>query len=341
MGLVNVHEHLQSRRELLVLLSSMDDIGIEKVIILGSSAFTLTSNYRLGFTRHHENNMELIGAARTHPDRIEAWPTLDPLDVHALDKLRSYHNLGATGLKLYLGHGFVVPDSAEYLFGPIAIDHPSMDAIYDYCTVHRLPLCLHVNPGPATPGFADEFAATLERHPQLLVNAPHWILSSVRPDRLAEFLDVFPNLVTDISFGVDEFLIAGLRRISRNPSRIRRVIEQHPDRFLFGTDFVITSARHKTSEWIRIRTEAYLAMLSSRKYETPLLPSEVLNGLNLPADILEKIGFRNYSAFRTYDRKLAGPIRAINWSRMWITRPSRKAGQRLPHPGAVKDAWPA
>jgi hypothetical protein len=329
MGLINVHEHLQSRRELPLLLRTMDRVGIERVVILGSSAFTITSNYRFGFTRYHENNQEILAAARAHPDRVEAWPTLDPLDVCRLDKLRSYHDLGATGLKLYLGHGFVAPGSSDYLFSPLAMDHPSMDAIYDYCTANRLPVCLHINPGPKTPGFADEFVATLERHPQLLVNAPHWILSTVRPSRLAEFLDVFPNLVTDVSFGVDEYLVAGLRRISRNPLRIRRVIEQRPNRFLFGTDFVITSARHKTSEWICIRVEAYLSMLSSREYETPLVPSEVLKGLYLPADILEGIGFRNYGAFRASDRQLAVPTRSIDWSSMGVSRTRRDAGQRL------------
>jgi Amidohydrolase len=312
-----------------VLLRAMDQTGIERVVLLGSSAFTITSNYRFGFTRYHENNEEIIAAAREHPDRVEAWPTLDPLDAGKLDKLRSYHDSGATGLKLYTGHGFVPPGSSDYIFSPIAMDHPSMDAVYEYCAAQRLPVCLHINPGPKTPGFADEFVSTLERHPQLLVNAPHWILSTVRPGRLAEFLDVFPNLVTDVSFGVDEFLIAGLRRISRNPLRVRQVVEQRPDRFLFGTDFVVTSARHKTSEWIRIRVETYLSMLSSEQYETPLIPSEVLNGLNLPADVLDRIGSKNYVAFRAPDRPLAAPTRSVVWSRMGVPRFGRSPGERL------------
>ena len=40
-----------------------------------------------------------------------------------------------------------------------------MDAVYEYCTTHRLPVCFHVNPGPKTPGFADEFIATLKSIP--------------------------------------------------------------------------------------------------------------------------------------------------------------------------------
>jgi predicted TIM-barrel fold metal-dependent hydrolase len=229
MALINVHEHIQSRGELSLLLRAMDEIGIARIVLLGSSAFTITSDYRFGFTRYDENNREIIGAAWAHADRVEAWPTLDPLDRDKAVTFRLYHELGATGLKLYIGHGFVAPGASGYLFSSLAIDDPSMDAVYEYCAAHRLPICLHINPGAKTPGFADEFVTLLERHPKLLVNAPHWILSSSKPDRLDELLDVFPNLVTDISFGVDEFLIEGLRRISRNTLRIRHVMEQHPE----------------------------------------------------------------------------------------------------------------
>lgn len=329
MALINVHEHLESRHELPKLLRAMDETGIERTVILGSSAFTITSDYRLGFTRYAENNHEIIGAARTHPDRVEAWPTLNPLDFAKASILQSYHESGATGLKLYLGHGFVAPGSSNYLFSSLAMDDPSMDAVYDYCAEHSLPVCLHVNPGPKTPGFADEFVRVLERHPTLLVNAPHWMLSSGKPERLAELLAVFPNLVTDISFGVDQFLIEGLRRISRNPDPIQRVVTEYPDRFLFGTDFVVTGARHKTPEWIRLRVQAYLAMLGCQQYETPLLPCEVLNGLALPVNLLDQIGSTNYAEFRKPGRRSNPSTRAVDWSHMGVPRVRRSPGERL------------
>jgi len=339
MALVNAHEHLQSKGDLPVLLRAMDEVGIERVVILGSPAFTITSDYRFGFTRYDENNLEIIRAAVAHADRIEAWPTLDPLDLNKLDKLRFYHEWGASGLKLYMGHGFVAPGRCQYLFSQIAMDDPRMDGVYEYCTTHRLPVCLHVNPGPKAPGFADEFVTLLERHPRLLVNAPHWILSTARPERLVELLDVFPNIVTDVSFGVDEFLIAGLRRISRNSMRLRHVVEKHPNRFLFGTDFVVTCARHKTPNWMRMRVEAYMSMLACKKYETPLLPFEVLNGLALPISILEQIGYKNYVEFRAYGPKLITPARSVDWSRMGVPRLRRNQGERLPYQGSSQNLF--
>lgn len=330
MLLTNTHEHLQSTKELPILLRAMDDIEIERVVLLGSSAFTITSDYRLGFTEYDENNWELIKAANTHPDRIEAWPTLNPIDVNNTERLRSYHEVGASGLKLYLGHGFVAPGSRDYLFGPIAMDDPRMDGVYDYCTAHRLPVCLHVNPGPKTPGFADEFIAFLERNPRLQVNAPHWILSTGRPARLAELLQAFPNLVTDISFGADEFLLAGLRRISRSAARIRQVIERHPSRFMFGSDFVVTNSPRKTPDWMRVRTQAYLLMLGCAQYDSPLFPGEVLNGLALPSSVLEQVGSKNYVRFRALDRELIAPRGPVDWLRLGIRRSDRRPGERLP-----------
>jgi predicted TIM-barrel fold metal-dependent hydrolase len=330
MELINVHEHLESERQLPVLLRSMDLTGINRIVILGSSAFTITFNYRRGFTRYDENNRAIIAAAAAHPDRIEAWPTLNPMDPDKGAKLQHYHEMGATGLKLYMGHGFVVPGSSSYFFSPLALDSPQMEEIYEYCVRHRLPICLHVNPGPKTPGFADEFVSLLEKHPGLLVNAPHWILSSGKTSRLAELLDVFPNLVTDVSLGVDQILTEGLRRISKNFVRIRRVVQQYPSRFLFGTDFVVTSAHHKTPEWMAVRVEAYRSMLTCAHYETPLLPSEILNGLALPGDVVEQIGSHNYTQFRAPERQPVASTRPVEWSRMGLSCPRRLPGERLP-----------
>jgi len=308
----------------------MDIAEIGRVTILGSSAFTITMNPRRGFTRYDENNRAITAAAAAYPDRIEAWPTLDPLDSDKAGRLRRYHELGATGLKLYMGHGFVMPGSASYFFSPLALDDPQMEEVYEYCAQHRLPICLHVNPGPKTPGFADELVSLLEKQPKLLVNAPHWILSSGRTSRLAELLDVFPNLVTDVSLGVDRILAEGLRRISGNSRRIRQVVLRHPDRFLFGTDLVVTSARHKTPEWMAVRIAAYRSMLTCERYETRLLPSEVLNGLALPAEVVAQIGSENYARFRAPDRRPAAQARSVDWSRMGSPRPQRRPGERLP-----------
>jgi hypothetical protein len=242
-------------------------------------------------------------------------------------RIRRYHEEGAGGLKLYVGHGYVAPGATDYLFSSVAIDDSRMDSVYKYCEANCLPVCLHLN--PEKPGFADEFVTLLHRHPRLLVNAPHWILSSRNADRLTELLDVFPNLVTDISFGADEFLIAGLRRISSRVSRMRQVIELHHERFIFGTDFVITRCKHKTIDWMNVRVQAYRSMLSCAQYHTELVPGELLNGLALPAGLVRKIEADNYRQFRAPGRPLAEPSRSLDESRLGVPGVHRSPGERL------------
>jgi predicted TIM-barrel fold metal-dependent hydrolase len=295
---VNVHEHIESRREISKLLTVMDALEIRKTILVGSSRFTITLNPAHGFTGYDANNDELIEIRRAHPDRFEAWPTIDPLDPGKLEKLAALHERGATGLKLYLGHGFVSPLNGQYLFHVMPMDDERMAGVYDYCQETFLPICFHVNPGPTKPGFLGEFIAVARAFPDAVIVVPHWALSSIRLARLEALLSAFPNLWTDISFGHDDYLLAGLRRISRNPRKYREFIASFGGRVLFGTDLVITSAKRKDAAWITERMQAYLMMISEKVYESPLLPGERHRGLGLAGHPLNGILHANYQRLR-------------------------------------------
>lgn len=314
---VNVHEHIQSRDQVPQLLRAMDSMGIEKTVLLGSSWFTFTQDPRVGFRRYDLNNDEILSISQNHTDRFEAWPTLNPDDPLKLDKLKGLHSRGASGLKLYLGHGYVSPLSRDYFFHTMAIDDPRMMATYQYCSDNFFPICFHVNPGPRTPNFAQEFIKLLQYFPDLLVIAPHWALSSIRLSRLHELLVTFPNLMTDISFGHDPYLISGLRRISRSPLRYREFIAKFPDRVMFGTDLVITAKR--TDAWIHARMKAYLDMLTLDQYESEILPGEVLEGLGLRDRLLDNVSAENYKRFR--QRRPTGTYasREIDWRALGVT----------------------
>jgi predicted TIM-barrel fold metal-dependent hydrolase len=326
---INAHEHIQSRREAGKLLAVMDRLDIETTVLLGSSWFTITLNPSVGFTRYDENNEEILALSKLHPDRFEAWPTIDPLDAAKLDKLKALHDRGATGLKLYLGHGFVSPLSGEYLFHTMALDDERMFPVYEYCRDNAVPICFHVNPGPRTPGFLQEFLAVLCTYPDLLVIAPHWALSSIRMSRLRELLRLFPNLMTDISFGHDDYLVAGLVRISRSPDKFRRLLADFPDRVLFGTDLVITSAAKKTERWIENRFRAYLSVLRRDSYRTELVPGTELRGLALDRAALQAICDENYRAFRRRRPNGTPAPSRVDWAAMGVPdRPALLGGDR-------------
>jgi predicted TIM-barrel fold metal-dependent hydrolase len=316
---VNVHEHIQSEREAPQLLRAMDTVGIEKTVLVGSSWFTITMDPTAGFTRYDLNNEEILRISETFPGRFEAWPTLDPQDPLKLDKLRRLRGRGASGLKLYIGHGYVSPLTRDYFFHTMPMDDPRMTPVYQYCAENFLPICFHVNPGPKTPGFAQEFVNVLQSFPNLLVIAPHWALSSIRLSRLRELLTTFPNLMTDISFGHDTYLMAGLRRISRAPQKYREFIADFPDRVMFGTDLVITEAGHKTDDWILVRMKAYIDMLTLDQYGSDIFPGEALQGLGLEEALLGNILSENYKAFRRRRPTQTGMSRLVDWRAFGVT----------------------
>jgi predicted TIM-barrel fold metal-dependent hydrolase len=330
--IVNAHEHIQSAREAGKLRAVMDELGIGKTLLFGTSWFTITLDPRHGFTRYDQNNAAIMSLQNAEPERFEAWPTLDPRDPEKLAKIRRLVAQGAKGVKLYLGHGYIHKRPNAYLFHSMAMDDPRMMAFYAWCEANFVPIMYHVN--PYKPGFAEEFIAVLRRFPDLKVIAPHFILSSIKSTRLREFLDTFPNLTSDVSFGHDDFLVKGLKRISRKPGKFKKLFRDYPDRFMFGTDLVVTEHPRKSAAWMGERVRAYLNMLAAETYEVDFLPGERLKGLALSGEALERILYRNYEDFMAARPRGTRITRTIDWSRMGVAKTGRKPGTTIPPPPA-------
>ena len=326
---VNVHEHIQDIRQAPTVLEAADKFGMGRTILMGSSWFTITLNERVGFTRYDWNNEELMKIAQEWPDRFLAYPTIAPDDPLKLEKIKDLVARGAKGVKLYLGHGFTKRDN-EYMFHVMAMDDPEMFPFYEFCEQNYVPLCFHVQ--PFAPGFAQEFIEVATRFPDLKINVPHFILSSIRQSRLREYLDTFPNVYSDISFGHDDFLIPGLKRISQNRNRFRQLFNDYPDRFMFGTDLVVTEHHSKTAEWFGHRAEAYYNMLTAKEYTVPFIPGETLRGLELTGPLLDNILYANYERFENMRPKGTKITRKINWDAMGVPKLEREPGQTFPAP---------
>lgn len=327
--IIDVHEHIMSFDQAKTYLAAMDQAGVERMALLGSSWFTLTMRDEVGFTRYDENNEELMKIVQAYPGRFDAWPVINPIDPAKLDKFKALMDRGATGLKLYTGHGYKTRVKNEYMFHPIAMDDPQMLPVYDYCEKAGVPVLIHVNPSPVAPGFCEEFVAVLQQFPDMVVNCPHFMLSSILDSRLQEFLDVFPNLHTDISFG-DAFMKAGLTRISKSPKKFRALFEKYPDRFMFGTDLVLTTETHKTEQWVQNQFQAYIDMLTQEEYTTPCIPKMKLRGVGLSGSVLAGVFCKNYEAFLAKKPKGTKLAREVDWTRMGMEPSGRKPGQALP-----------
>jgi len=326
--IINVHEHVEDEKQVPNLLKCMDELGMARTILVGSSWFTITLNDKVGFTRYDENNENILNIALKYPKHFEAWPTIDPMDPDKLTKIKQLLARGAVGVKMYTGHGYVRRDTGDYMFHTQAMDDPAMYPFYEYCEDNYVPLCWHVN--PFKPGFAQELIEVLTAFPDMKVNCPHYILSSINDARLREFLSTFPNVYTDISFGHDDFLTDGLERISKNTAKFRDLFSTYPDRFIFGTDLVMTNIPSKTVEFFETRTQAYYDMLTKDKYTTPLIPGKELNGLSLPPELLENVLYKNYERFLEMKPEGTKITRQINWNNMGVKKLDRRFGQAFP-----------
>ena len=329
--IVDVHEHIRAVEDVPKMLAAMDAVGIGKTCLMGSSLFTLTLNPSVGFSKTDENNEQLMKICEQYPGRFEAWPAMDPQDPHKLEKFQALVQRGAQGLKLYLGHGYIIKKTDKYIFHTVAMDDPQMLPVYKYCSDSFIPVVLHVQPDRKLgPGFLEEFVAVLMEFPAMKLVCPHFMLSSKSPKRLHELLDTFPNLYSDVSFGHDDFLIPGLKRISDSPQRFRDLFAKYPNRFMFSTDLVVTDEPIKTQQWIQERFQAYFDMLTKQTYATPLIPGETLNGLNLPPAMLERIFYKNYEDFLALKPANAKANKSIEWSKLGGSPIDRKPGQAFP-----------
>ncbi len=281
--IMNAHEHIQSIQEVPKFLEAMKQNGIVKTVILGSSNATFILGGK-GFSGWEENNLEIIRIANEYPDQFLAFPTLDPKDPEKLQKLQSYLQKGARGLKLYSGNK---------LFHDQPLDAPSMLAVYAYCEKQKVPIMFHVNAGY----FQHEFENVLKQFPALKVICPHFCLSTIKSERFEYLMDTYPQLYTDTSFGYMDFLTAGLRRFSKNPEKFRALVTKYQDRILFGTDMVVTSSEGKTADWLTQVARAYRDVLEKEQYTFFALPGETLNGLYLDRKVLQKIYHDNFVLF--------------------------------------------
>jgi len=131
------------------------------------------------------------------------------------------------------------------------------------------------------------------------------------PDHLESMLERYPHLMYDTSAAKWQ-----IREVSARPDEVRSLILRHPDRFLFGSDLV--SRHHLPRDHFSSRYWC-LRMLWESNWEgaSPIADPDylagpgdastpTLRGLNLPADVLERLYRRNAEALLKTDVPPAG-----------------------------------
>lgn len=291
-SIYNMHEHIDEQSSFDKYFDAMKASGLEKVVFLGSPAQTLFLSDS-GFEEYEKNNEHILALHKQYPDNVIAFCTINPKDENNVDKVKKCIKNGGRGIKLYSGHS---------TFYNTHLNDASMLPVYDYCEEHNIPLMWHVNAGK--PSYRVQFEEVLKAYPNLQVICPHFCLSSIRTQRLRYFFDTYPYFYTDISFGY--FTKEGFDRISQNTSKYVDLFSDYPDRFLFGTDMVVTKNPGKDAKWIANFTMCYRHMLEYKRFYCKVgdfISGYEWEGLGLNSTLLERIYTTNAQEFFSVEIK--------------------------------------
>ncbi|GAA2753979.1 amidohydrolase family protein [Amnibacterium kyonggiense] len=249
---------------------------------------------------------------RRHPGRFATFAHLDwsvlrsPGGEQALvQQVRAAADAGAAGIKVWKDLGLEVTDAQDVLVLP---DDPRLDAVWEEMGAQGLPVWWHIgdpvaffepvdggnenveilaahpewaHAGPGIPPLGrllDAMTAVVSSHPRTTFVAVHagcaedlgWV------DRL---LTRHPNVHIDIA--------ARLAQLGRQPRATRALIEQHPDRVLFGTDrFPADDAEYPLHfRFLETEDESFDHALDG----SISLGRWSISGLGLPRDVLTRV----------------------------------------------------
>jgi predicted TIM-barrel fold metal-dependent hydrolase len=248
---IDIHTHTSAVNKLAERVKLMDEVGIEKQIVLPDPPANSGPRFDALYAEYAK-----------FPGRFEMWCGLDVEELKKPDfkaavlvaELERCARIGAKGVGelsdkgegLYLGRGG---------FGPHP-DDPRLDAVWEKCADLKLPVNLHMadpkwayepmdehNDGlplvyrwrrDNKPNLVDHeglmqiLERLVSRHPRTIFIACHFANLEYDLDRLGQWMDRYPNLYTDSA--------ARHHYLATIPRFTASFIEKHQDRIMFGTD---------------------------------------------------------------------------------------------------------
>ncbi len=202
----------------------------------------------------------LIAKAK-YPDRFFVFTSFDVSEYFKHGKeigkyqakfVENMRRCGCDGLKIIEGK-----PSMRKMMGAIPdFDAPCWEPLWDYLEETQFPVLWHLNDpescwGPEEKAprhirlgkelYDDTFVnneeqyrqmeTILQRHPKIKFIFAHLYFMSAQLPRLAELLDTYPNVMVDITPGLEIYV-----NLSKNPEEARNFFEKYQDRILYGTD---------------------------------------------------------------------------------------------------------
>ena len=295
--IIDMHSHTYAKtpEEIAQWVRNMDEVGIEKTILL-----TETSGQKF---------IDVQKMFAAYPGRFEIWcgfdytgydqPGFGPQAVRALEKC---HELGAGGVGELHDKGKGLVSSAVNAFG-MHPDDARMDSLFERCGQLGMPVSIHV----ADPIWMYE---PMDKTNDGLMNAFHWRLDN-QPNIVGHsgMIDILERMLTKHSHTT--FMACHFANLDYDLGRLGQVLERHPnlyadiaaryaetapiprfaatfyakyaDRLLYGTDMGFEKEMYRV-------TFRILETWDEHFYEQDMFGYHwSLNGFGLPDEILRKI----------------------------------------------------
>ena len=202
---------------------------------------------------------DALMAKAKYPDRFYVFTSMDVSEYYRHGKqvgkymarfVDSMRRCGCDGLKIIEGK----PSMRKFMAIP-DFDLPCWEPLWDYAEKTGLPVLWHLN-DPETcwdPANAPrhirmageiyddsyinneeqyrQMERILSRHPNIKFIFAHLYFMSAQLDRLGQLLDRYPNVMVDMTPGLEIYV-----NLSKDPAAARAFLERYQDRILYGTD---------------------------------------------------------------------------------------------------------
>jgi len=245
---------------------------------------------------------------------------------YAIARIEKCRGQGASGVKIWKNIGMVLKNPAGIY---VMADDPGFAPIFEYMEKHKIPLLAHLGEPrdcwlpeeemtdwgdkayykshpqyhmflhPEMPSYDEQIKARdhlLEMYPDLVFVGAHLGSLEWNVDELAKRFVRFPNFSVDMAARIGH-----LRNQSKiNRQRVRQFMIDYQDRILYATDTEVHDAvltdfdktawnirRGWMNDWIYLATDSIV---------------EDVQGLKLPAEVIDKIYYKN--AKRCYNLEM-------------------------------------
>ncbi len=298
---MHTHPYAKTAAEVDSWVRTMDDVGIQKSMIL-----TMTTGAEFD---------EIQKRFAHHPERFEMWCGLDftsykqpGFETAAVKGLQRCHDAGARGVgEIHdKGKGLRSGKSAAPGMHP---DDPRMDAVWQKCGELGMPVSLHVadpiwmyqsmdryndglmnafewrldnQPGIVDlSGMVDIFERALAKHRNTTFIACHFMNLDYDLARLGEVLERNPNLYADIA--------ARYAETAPIPRFAAHFYEKHAGRLVYGTDMGLDKPMYHITFRILESLDEHFYETDQFSYHWPL------SGLGLSDAVLKQVYQENAS----------------------------------------------